>query len=114
PRQRSLKRQRLGLGLRHDRRAATHMAIYFGSHRSAAAGNQLCNHPAQRLRQTDDGRVAEQIEQERLDGRRIVRPSEIKEDNSRLHGVRARICSTSWLTWSGGVSGTRPWPRLKI
>src|SRR5579859_2234891 len=82
-------------------------------HRCPAPGDEAGQRMANARRQGNDRRVFEQIEQERPDRLRTVGTAQI-EQNDGQPAAHLRILFISAATFSGGVSGTMPWPRLKM
>ena len=106
-------------GFRQQGGTAAHQGVVGLGGRLAAAGDQPCQKRPERIGQADDGRVAEQVEQEGFDRGLVVRPAEIEQHHrdAAAPGVRGhcapirfRTCST----WAIGTSGRMPCPRLKI
>src|SRR6185437_294183 len=103
----------LGLGFLKDRRAAANLGVNLSCHRGTPARDQTRQRYAHKTGNRKNGRVRKQVAQERFNGFRRIRPAEIEQDNRQLH-LAALIRATSSPTWSVGVGGRTPWPRLKI
>src|SRR5690606_3040327 len=74
-----LQRSGLLLRLPKQRRAAAHQRIVGLGGRLPAGGNQARQRSAQNSRQTDDGRVVEEVEKERFYARLVVGTAEVEE-----------------------------------
>jgi len=73
-------RQRLGLGVGHleQRRLPAQLVVDRTRRGAAALRDEPRQQPPHRLRNADDGRIVEQVEQERLDGLRAIRTPQIE------------------------------------
>ena len=114
-----LQRPGLLLRLRQQRRAAAHQGVVGLGHLPARGGDQGRQRIAGDGRQADDRRIAEEVEQEGLDGVRPVRPAQVEEDDGQLLHRRLRqpfpvTRPMARARFSTGVSGRTPWPRLKM
>src|SRR5579859_1283280 len=89
------------------------MVIDLPGHRCPPPGDEGGQQMTDSARQGDDGGILEQIEQERPHRLRAVGTAQIEQDDGQFAAHR-RSLSINAATCSGGVSGTMPWPRLKM
>src|ERR1051325_171671 len=115
-RQADFFRQRIGLfagQLELRRFAADELVVR--SHRRAARARNPARHEL-RQRQTpeaaNDVAIGKQVVEKRLDGIERVGPAQIQENDGSITHLRTAAISAS--TFSMGVSGRMPWPRLKM
>ena len=109
-RQRVFERPCLCLGLLQQRRPASDAFVDPPRFGFAPPRNRLREHPSQRPRLTDDGRIVEQVEQERPYRLRAIRSAEVEEDDrdAARHLPEPFTRAIRAATCSGGVPGTTP------
>ncbi len=126
--------QRFGLGLRflQQRRAAPHVGVVGLGQPLAALGDEPGQRPADDSRQADDGWIGEQVLQEGPHVGLVVGAAQVEEhhgdapprafrtltvatlDRRRTHPQTPVTRRTTASMCSTGVSGSTPWPRLKM
>ena len=103
--------QRFGLrnGIRKQGRRAAKLGVDLARCHGAPSGNRGSKRFAQQHRDTKNGRITEEVAQERPHRFGPVGTTQVeKNDRDTRHGASRRTRSTSRCTCSGGVSGKIP------
>src|SRR6266849_4395900 len=105
-----LERLRLRFGIGEQGRAPSELRVNLPGHRGAAPGDEASQWSAQWARQINDGRVAKQVDEKRPNRQGSLVRWRLAPFHWAAIGSASRRASAS--TFSGGVSGSTPWPRL--